>query len=1494
MNARKTATFALVLCLVLMIPVQAEEADSDPAPELQILSIRIPAPRDAWPQVIKVPVAVKNLGPGTAGIQGILEYAGATAESFSDENITAPSGLNLRQGRTGTLTFRVTLLAPESFTLRARVAHGPPGPDAATMSVIFVRGPIGPLQLAADLTGVPGPEGPMGPQGPAGPPGAYTIGSGLTADEDHLTLISCSEHDTLKHVGGEGGEWQCGADSDLLRTIAAEHGCSDDMVVRYSDGEPRWTCGYDTLRQATEDSCGEDWNVLTYLGGTWSCQPQKDTLRGVPDGSECNDGMFVRFQEGAPAWGCAFDTLRQVAEDSCGQDGQVVTYVDGAFQCETQQDTLRDIPDDSQCVDGMYLRFQDGAPAWACALDTLQQTGNDWCGEDNHVLIRMGIEWRCEPVHDLLARAVGCQDDQILRFDGGGALVCSDDNDLLQFLIHNLGCEGGQLLRFESDQLACSNDTDLAQALVDTFACGAWQYLRFDENGAPVCSEADEIDVSQALADTLGCAAWQYLRFDESGSPICSEADDIDLQQTMVDTFACDPEKILRFDGDGIPGCSDDANSGGTVTSLTAGAGLVGGTVTGAGTISVNFTSFQARVAGDCAAGSFARAIGADGSVTCGEDADLLATLVGACADLQIARLLAGTWTCSDDNDSLSELQELCAGQQLIVHNGTAFECATPMFWNLGGNTGTAPGTHFIGTTDAQDLVFKVNDAQALRIGQTGGPPNIIGGFPDNTITSGVIGATIGGGGGAGETNRITDSYGTIGGGHNNRAGDGAGTTDDRRYATVGGGTSNVASGFISTVAGGNLNTASGARSAVGGGGGSVASGADSTIGGGFVNLASGAKATVGGGEANVAGGQHSTVPGGIANSASGDFAFAAGRRAKAMDAGSFVWGDSTAADVTSTGVNTFTVRAGGGATFQSPTFSVSGTVTAAGFSGSGASLADLNADAISTGTLDWSRLGGFPDACEEGEFVAAIGLTLACVQVEDSFALLADSCATDEILQFNGTAFECIAPTFWGLGGNAGTTPGTHFIGTTDAQDLVFKVNGGQALRIGQTSGSPNLVGGFSGNSVTAGLEGATIGGGGRTGGDPNRVTDNYGTVAGGYNNRAGNSDGAFGAAVGGGVSNVASGTQSTVAGGQLNNAGGPKSAVGGGYFNRATGDHATIGGGQSNTASGFHSVISGGWDNSAIGHVSTIGGGDFNTATGIYSTVAGGRNGAVSVAYGTIGGGGPSNPSSPTTTNNRVTDEYGTIGGGGNNQAGDGAGTVIDRSFATVSGGINNKASGWSSAVGGGASNQASGAWSAVAGGSVNFATGESASVGGGHENVASGKESTIAGGDLNKASGRLAAIPGGRQAEALIHGQFAFASGSFSGGAGTAQTSMFVLRGASSDENPRVLSGDGTTTSTLAVGANKAWTFDILVVAGRDDGDVGMYSILGGVKNVGGTAALVGTPSITTLAEDDADWDVTVGVSGDKLIVSGVGESGSTIRWVAHVRTVEVLLP
>jgi len=336
---------------------------------------------------------------------------------------------------------------------------------------------------------------------------------------------------------------------------------------------------------------------------------------------------------------------------------------------------------------------------------------------------------------------------------------------------------------------------------------------------------------------------------------------------------------------------------------------------------------------------------------------------------------------------------------------------------------------------------------------------------------------------------------------------------------------------------------------------------------------------------------------------------------------------------------------------------------------------------------------------------------------------------STDEISVVIGTTVGTVAEgnhlhdaTYWKLAGNAGTVPGTDFVGTTDAQALELRVNGARALRLEPNgTNSPNVIGGHSSSSVTAGALGAVIsGGGGRltpTGTPyPNSVTDDYGAVGGGLGNRAGDDAGTTGDA--------------------------GFASVGGGADNTASGMTSTVGGGGSNTASGNTSTVGGGIENAASGPSSTVGGGVQNAASGTASTVGGGDG-------------------------NRVTDDYGTVGGGQLNQAGDDAGTTGDATHATVGGGFTNFADDLYATVGGGGFNVASGWTSTVGGGGGNSASGGSATVGGGGGNTASGLLSTVSGGSVSTASGDYATVGGG--ASNTASGDYATVPGGISNVAG-----------------------------------------------------------------------------------------------------------------------------
>ena len=380
----------------------------------------------------------------------------------------------------------------------------------------------------------------------------------------------------------------------------------------------------------------------------------------------------------------------------------------------------------------------------------------------------------------------------------------------------------------------------------------------------------------------------------------------------------------------------------------------------------------------------------------------------------------------------------------------------------------------------------------------------------------------------------------------------------------------------------------------------------------------------------------------------------------------------------------------------------------------------------------------------------------------------------------------------YWSLTGNTGTTPGTNFLGTTDEVSLTLAVGGTTALRIEPASHpafgfSPNLIGGYSGNWVEAGVVGATIGGGGYQEDLPpipteraNRVTDSFGTVGGGVNNWAGDnsdSDRSY-ATVGGGVGNNATGYGATIGGGGGNVASGELATVGGGNGNFASGQWATVGGGWVNEASGWKATVGGGYNNQASSYRATVGGGDGNTASDEGATVGGGYGNVADNDYATVGGG----------YGNTASGYLGITVSGGYTNAASGW-------YTTVSGGRDNTASSQSATVGGGADNTARASYATISGGYGNTAgvsyttvgggsgnvitdTASSATIGGGYGNVITGDAdyATIPGGRDNRAEGEYS-FAAGRQAKANHGGAFVWADSTSSNFASTADDQFRV---------------------------------------------------------------------------------------------------------------------
>jgi trimeric autotransporter adhesin len=379
-------------------------------------------------------------------------------------------------------------------------------------------------------------------------------------------------------------------------------------------------------------------------------------------------------------------------------------------------------------------------------------------------------------------------------------------------------------------------------------------------------------------------------------------------------------------------------------------------------------------------------------------------------------------------------------------------------------------------------------------------------------------------------------------------------------------------------------------------------------------------------------------------------------------------------------------------------------------------------------------------------------------------------------------------AADFWQLEGNAGTSSATNFVGTTDNQALVLKVNGVRALLLEpNTKDQPNLTGGSAQNQIAPLIDGGTIGGG-----HQNLILPgaDYAVVAGGQGNAVGTNSSQT--AVGGGSGNIVgtSSENSVIAGGLQNAIGGdsggsvigggvgatigtnsPRSIIGGGYYNSISNnaESSAIGGGRQNQidVGSFSSTIAGGEDNTiGTNSMHTAIGGGWNNSVGADSanaTIAGGQGNYVLSGSGlsVVGGGGGNGIDANAYANGIVSGQnnyigagvqnsfigggyqnyirnqatYGTIGGGSANQ-------IDGPSLATVAGGFGNTiavGSDWA-AIGGGGGNTISSnaAYASISAGyqnAVRFGSAASAVSGGGFNVISSNASyASISGGLQN----------------------------------------------------------------------------------------------------------------------------------------------------------------
>lgn len=250
-----------------------------------------------------------------------------------------------------------------------------------------------------------------------------------------------------------------------------------------------------------------------------------------------------------------------------------------------------------------------------------------------------------------------------------------------------------------------------------------------------------------------------------------------------------------------------------------------------------------------------------------------------------------------------------------------------------------------------------------------------------------------------------------------------------------------------------------------------------------------------------------------------------------------------------------------------------------------------------------------------------------------------------------------------------------------------------------------------------------------------------------------------------------------------------------------------------------------------------------------------------------------------------------------------------VASGAGSTIAGGYSNKASNGNATVGGGQQNYGTGQWSTIGGGNQNVASGNYSYVGGGQTNTASGINSSVIGGDTNTASGVAALALGGfscvasgdystaygyRASTKGMRGAHAIANAYWS----TTGDTQFVRQlqtFRTTDATPATVNGDGTGSASTA----NSMVLDTASVRGgrvkvlafkTSSGDSALWEANVLVANIGGTVALVGSPTFTqifaTSGAVSGSWAVAFAVNNTTkaLEIQITGEASSSIRWIS----------
>jgi len=157
----------------------------------------------------------------------------------------------------------------------------------------------------------------------------------------------------------------------------------------------------------------------------------------------------------------------------------------------------------------------------------------------------------------------------------------------------------------------------------------------------------------------------------------------------------------------------------GTVTSVTAGTGLTGGTITSAGTIGMPNVGIPGTYGSAAQVPVFTTDL--EGRVI-----SVTNTPIGGVYTAGTGVSISGTVIAAENTSDIWNADKIqginvstvapTTGQVLQYNSGVWSPSGLPVSWSISGNSGTTPSSNFLGTTDMNALQFRVNDIWAGQL----------------------------------------------------------------------------------------------------------------------------------------------------------------------------------------------------------------------------------------------------------------------------------------------------------------------------------------------------------------------------------------------------------------------------------------------------------------------------------------------------------------------------------------------------------------------------------------------------------------------------------------------------------------------------------------------------------------------------------------------------------------------------------------------------------